>query len=216
MRSFPTLLLLALALALPLTACDSYYNDGYDDGYYDGQGSGSRVRVVDFEFDADDYDISDDGTTASFESDDIVDSGDRSRLTTALATAGDGAVVVAYVESSFLIDVSTTGQTYSALPVSRAFRGEIPYDVDNDGTTDEFVPVETVLSYEYSFDNEDFYFDVVSSDPESEFAAGQLFGFAIDSDPQIRVVAIPADIINKTSVDLTDYAAVKAAFNLPD
>lgn len=207
MRSLRTLALLTATVA-SLAACDVYTEDPDDD---------LRVRVVDFEFDRDDYSVSTDGTIASFESDDIASGSQRDALQAALRTAGDGAVVVAYIRTDFLISTSTAdGQTYSALPVARAFRGEIPYDVDNDGVEDEFVPVETVLSYEYSFDNEDFYFDVVSSDPDSDFDAGALFGFAIADDPNLRVVTIPADVFNKTSVDLTDYAAVRAAFRLPD
>jgi len=200
MRTFLTLALLALVLP----ACDGY-NLGYDDGYDDGQNDRPQVRVVDFEFDRDGYQLSTDQRTASFESDDITSNTARTALQNALATAGDGAVVMAYVESSFLIDATTTGQTYSALPVTRAFRDTV-----------EGTPYETVLSYEYSFDNGDFYFDVVSSDPASDFGGDVLFDFAIAEDPQLRVVTIPADIFNKTTVDLTNYEEVRAAFNLPD
>ncbi len=200
MRTFLTLALLALALP----ACDGY-NLGYDDGYDDGQNDRPQVRVVDFEFDRNGYQLSNDERTATFESDDITSNSARTALQDALATAGDGAVVVAYVESSLIFNATTTGQTYSALPVTRAFRDTV-----------EGTPYETVLSYEYSFDNGDFYFDVVSSDPDSDFGESGLFAIVIPRDPQLRVVTIPADVFNKTTVDLTNYAEVRAAFNLPD
>lgn len=200
MRPFLTLALLAVAVS----ACDTIED--------------SDARVVDFTLDRDAYTVSDDGYTASFESDDIASSSARAALQDALREAGDGALVVAYIESTFLVGSASTGQTYAALPISRAFRGEIPYDVDNDGTADQFVPAETLLSYEYSFDNEDFYFDVVASDPEGDFDPGALFSFAIGEDPSLRVVTIPATMQTRATsrVNLADYEAVKAAYGLPD
>lgn len=197
-------LLLLAPLLLTLAACDSY-NTGYDDGFNDGQQTRPRVRVVDFEFDRTRYALSNDGTTATFDSRTLTNSTVRQRLAAALATAGDGALVVAYVDSRLLVDATTGGQTWSALPATRAFR-------DDSGT----IPFETVLSYEYSFDNGDFYFDVVSSDPASDFPTGQLFGFAIRRDPRLRVVTVPADIINGTRIDVRDYNAMRAAFDLPE
>lgn len=196
-------LLLLAPLLLTLAACDSY-NTGYDDGFNDGQQNRPRVRVVDFEFDRTRYTLGGDGTVATFDSR-TLGSTVRQRLAAALATAGDGALVVAYVDARLLYDVRPDGQTWTALPATRAFR-----DVVNG------VPYETVLSYEYSFDNGDFYFDVVSSDPASDFPAGELFGFAIRRDPRLRVVTVPADIINGTRIDVRDYNAMRAAFDLPE
>ena len=214
MRALLTLLLLVGA-GLTGSACDTYDN-GYDDGYNDGQDDRPRVRVVDFEFDGDDYAVNTDGTVASFESDDIRSQSQRTALETALRTAGDGAIVVAYIDTELVIDTRGTGQTYSALPLTRAFEDDLPFDVDGDGTL-ETIRITTVLSYEYSFDNEDFYFDVTTSFDANTFGNPRtFFDFVIPVDVRLRVVTIPADIFNKTSVDLTDYAAVQAAFALPE
>lgn len=220
MRSLLSLLLLAAALPLTLVACDTY-DGGYDDGFYDGQQDRPRVRVVDFTLDGDRYDISDSTTVASFQDDDVRDSDDRSRLRTALRTAGDGALVVAYIDTRTVIDTQTGGQTFSALPLTRSQEAFVSLDVNGDSTISpgEGVPyVDYSLSYEYSFDNDNFYFDVVSSARGDGFPGGAraFFDAVIPIDVNLRVVTVPADIINKTTVDWTDYAAVKAAFNLPD
>lgn len=214
-------LVAGLALVLAVSACDTYYDDGYDDGYNDGQTERPRVRVVDFSLDGDDYRVSDDGFVASFESDDIRSQSQRNALQTALRTAGDGAVVVAYIDTDLVIDSGNPSNAYSALPLTRAQDAFVNFDLNNDGTVSpgEGIPyVDYVLSYEYSFDNEDFYFDVVSSASGNDFGGGAraFFDAAIPLDVRLRVVSIPGEVFNKTSVDLTDYAAVRAAFNLPE
>lgn len=219
MRALLTLLLLVGA-GLSVSACDTYDN-GYDDGYTDGQSERPRVRVVDFELDGDDYAVSTDGFVASFESDDIRSQSERTALEAALRTAGDGAIVVAYIDTELVIDTRGTGQTYSALPITRAQDAFVEFDVNNDGTVspgEGLLYVDYVLSYEYSFDNEDFYFDVVSSASGNDFTGGAraFFDAVIPLDVRLRVVTIPADLFNKTSVDLTDYNAVRAAFDLSE
>jgi hypothetical protein len=95
--------------------------------------------------------------------------------------------------------------------------------------TDTSIPVVGyTVSYEYSFDNDDLYFDVVSSAPATDF----------DSDPRVlfdsvvpqraengpdrlnfRLVTIPSDRYysqGAARIDLRDYEAVKRAYNLPD
>lgn len=212
------LLLAALALAFP--ACDTY-NDGYDDGYYDGLDDGPTggATVVDFTLDRRDYDVSQDTQVASFESDDVDDTEDLADIRSALARAGEtgGTLVAAYI----VTDVRAAGRTYSALPMARAQESFIAFDVDNDGTVEPNEGLDYVnytLAYEYSFDDQDFYFDVVSSARGDAFAGGAeaFFDAVIDEDVEIRLVTVPADEFNRSAVDLTDYAAVKAAYNLPD
>lgn len=211
MRPFLTLALLALVLP----ACDGY-DLGYDDGYDDGQNDRPQVRVVDFELDADSYAVSSNATTATFESDDIVSNSDRDALTRALSVAGDGALVAAYIDTDQVIESPTQSAAWSALPLSRTREEEVQFDVDGDGDLDTIL-VPLVASYEYSFDNEDFYFDIVSSVAGTEYGDPRdLFDSLIPGDLRLRVVTIPADILNKTIVDLTNYEEVRAAFNLPD
>lgn len=203
MRPFLTLALLAVAFA----ACDTIEDD-------------DEVRVVDFTIDRDDYTVSDDRYILSYEGDDISSGTARAALRDALREAGDGALVIAYIESGILIGSASTGQTYTPMPATRAFRGEIAYDVDNDGVADQFVPVETVLTLEYSFDNQDFYFDVVSSDPVDDFGGVEAFlDDVLPRDPEIRVVTIPATLQTRASarrVDYRSYESVKAAYGLPE
>ncbi len=229
MRTFPTLALLAVALPLALTACDTY-NNGYDDGYYDGQGSTStRASFVDFSLDATDYTVSGDTRSASYESDNIDSGTTRAAVERALATAGDGALVALYIKSYLVNNLAGQGDpTYAALPVSRSFE-ELVFTPGPDSTTSTVNVVGYTASYEYSFDNQDIYFDVVSSAPASDFSSDPtvLFDFIVPqaTDSQgtrgganrldFRVVTVPASAL-KQGVDMTDYAAVRAAFNLPD
>lgn len=225
MRSL--LILPLLALALP--ACDTY-NSGYDDGYYDGQSGRPQVRVVDFSLDALNYTVSGDTRSASYESDNIDSGTTRAAVERALATAGDGALVALYIKSYLVNNLSgPSDPTYAALPLSRSFE-ELVLRPGPGVTPDTVNVVGYTASYEYSFDNQDLYFDVVSSAPASDFSSDPafLFDFIVPqrSDAagvrqgadrlEFRVVTVPADIANKTSVDFGDYAAVKAAFNLPD
>lgn len=177
---------LALAAVVTLSACDSYEER-------------TDVYLADFRLDGDAYTLSDDGRVASYESDDINSGSQRDAVRRALRSAGDGAIVMAYIDSEIVLDVTGTGQTYSALPITRGFEGaigDVPF-------------VDFFVTYEYSFDNEDFYFDLVST-------AAIDFSTFVPNNIDLRVVAIPATVFNKRSVDMTDYNAVKEAFNLPD
>lgn len=202
--------LFALTLAFVFSACDTYETR-------------RDVSVVDFRLDALDYDVSADTRTASYESDNV-DSGEtRDEIEFALRSAGDGALVLLYIESELVQDFEGTGQTYSALPLSRSFEEVVLQDSDSS------IPVVGyTVSYEYSFDNDDLYFDVVSSAPATDF----------DDDPRVlfdsivpqriergadelefRLVTIPSDRYYRQAgarIDLRDYEAVKRAYNLPD
>lgn len=212
MRAFASLRLTALALAFSLVfaACDTYETR-------------RDVSVVDFRLDALDYDVSADSRTASFQTDNV-DSGEtRDEIEFALRSAGDGALVLLYIESELVQNFEGTGQTWAALPLSRSFEEVVLRDAD---TT---IPVVGyTVSFEYSFDNDDLYFDVVSSAPATDF----------DNDPRVlfdsivpqrveqgpdeldfRLVTIPADRYYGQAgarIDLRDYEAVKRAYTLPD
>ncbi len=212
MRAFASLRLPLLALALPLVfaACDTYE-------------SRRDVSVVDFQLDALDYDVSADSKTASFQSDNVDSGTARDEIEFALRSAGDGALVLLYINSELVQDFEGTGQTYSALPLSRSFEEVVLEESDTS------IPVVGyTVSYEYSFDNDDLYFDVVSSAPATDF----------DTDPRVlfdsvvpqrvergadeldfRLVTIPSDRYfsqGAARIDLRDYQAVKRAYNLPD
>ena len=202
-----TLAALAAGALLTLGACDNY-DEG--DVYYE-----TRASFVDFRLNttvADD-DYSDDGYVVSFDDRDAISPDDRDDLQDLLAEAGDGALVVAYIDSEVVLDIASTGQTYSAMPITRAYEGvPIRVDEDGDGTPEEIPYVDVVVTYEYSFDNAAFYFDVTSS-AQLDFA--EFLPNAVD----FRVVVIPADRYNARAgarVDLRDYEAVKAAYGLPD
>ena len=200
--------LAALAAALLVTAasgCDT--TEVYE----------ATATYVDFRLDTSDRDnrISDDGGVASFDDQDVISPDDQSRLRSALATAGDGALVVAYVNSDLLFSAGTTGQTYSALPLTRGY--EVFIDLDGDGEADTPI-VDYTIAYEYSFDNGAFYFDVTSSADLSQLPLGDL-DTVIPSAIDFRVVTLPASAAFARAgarVDLRDYEAVKAAYNLPD
>ncbi len=228
----PILSLLLAALALG--ACDSSnYDDGYDDGYYDGQDDAptNGATFVDFELDATDYAVSGDQRTASYQTDDIDSGTVRATVERALATAGDGALVALYIDSRLVTNIDGTSVPYAALPLSRGFEQLVVIDSYGDGSPDGSVNVVGyTASYEYSFDNQDLYFDVVSSAPASDFSADPtvLFDFvtpqrsAVNGDRQgptrlsFRLVTVPATRGSRPAVDMTDYAAVRAAYNLPD
>lgn len=230
-------LLLAALVLLP--ACDTgSYDDGYDDGYDAGLDNAptNGATFVDFTLDATEYRVNDgpgqDQRTASYETDRIDESAVRGAVERALATAGDGALVALYIKSYLVTNQATPADTstYSALPLSRGFDRLVLVDTDNDGDPDGSVfVVEYTASYEFSFDNQDLYFDVVSSKPASDFGTNPEFLFdAITpqetnaagvrlgpDDLEFRLVTVPATA-GQRPVDMTDYAAVKAAYNLPD
>ncbi len=225
-------LLLLTLLALP--ACDSY-NNGYDDGYGDGQGNAptSTATFADFSLDATRYDVSDDNRTATFRSRNISSIDTRNAVERALATAGDGALVMLYIKNYLVSDQSSptqTAPTYSALPISRGFDEQLVTTTNPDGTPGSPVyVVGLTASYEFSFDNGDLYFDVVSSKPSTDFGSNpeSLFNIIIPQETladgsgrldrlEFRLVTVPARAGQRPAVDMTDYAAVARAYNLPD
>lgn len=199
---------LVATLGLSLTACDDYRDDD-DDG-----GRAYGVTVVDFGLDGDDFSISDDGQVASFESDDIVSEGSRNDVRRALADAGSGALVMLYADNSLILE-GTEG-SYTALPVTVG--QEIIVTDGADGDSDDVTTL--AITYTYSFDDADLYFDVLSTTPLEASGDGFLsFDDFLPNRIDLRLVTVPADLYyNKAGarVDLRDYEAVKRAFNLPD
>lgn len=213
---------LLAALVFSLSACDSYDDDDGD--------TSLQVFVADFEFDADDYGdpLADDKTVTFNASDAQVTSGD---LDDALETVGDGDMVMLYIDTELVSPVEGADNgTWSALPLVRGFEDIVFGDTDGDGVSDGDIAVTgLVVSYEYSFDNDDLYFDVVSSLPYTDFTSAPedffdsilpaRFGQAPD-EIRLRLVVIPDELFFSDSaaarIDLRDYEAVKQAYNLPD
>ena len=212
--------LLLLALALVFGACDT--TDVEPDGSLE-------VFVTDLQFDAQTYDLGGDNRTATYYSTNARTSGDL--LSDALATAGDGDLVMLYIDVELVsfVDGADNG-TWAGLPLTRGFNDVVFGDRDGDGESDGDLTATTlIVSYEYSFDNGNLYFDVVSSLPYTEFSDDprDLFDRVLpqrveDGPAQIdlRLVVIPDEVFfsNRAAarVDLRDYEAVKAAFGLPD
>ena len=210
----------ALAAALVLTAasgCDT------------AEDTSLNVFVADFDFDNRDYAVSADTRVATFDARDARVR--RGSLADALRTVGDGALVMLYIDVEQVQDVDGAegNTTWAALPLSRSFE-ELALATDGAGGTTEVPVVGYTVSYEYSFDNEDLYFDVVSSAPASDFDADSrvLFDFVVPQRPDgasetvnLRLVTIPDELYFTDAragarVDLRDYAAVQAAYGLPD
>ena len=187
------------------------------------------VFVADFNFDNRDYAVSADSRVATFDARDARVT--RGSLTDALRTAGDGALVMLYINVEQVQDVDGAegNVTWSALPLTRAYE-ELVLASDAEGGTVEIPVVGYTSSYEYSFDNGDLYFDVVSSAPATDFDSDPraLFDFLVpqradgaSSTVDLRLVTIPDELFfvdgrAGARVDLRDYDAVKAAYGLPD
>ena len=187
------------------------------------------VFVADFNFDNRDYAVSADSRVATFDARDARVT--RGSLTDALRTAGDGALVMLYINVEQVQDVDGAegNVTWSALPLTRAYE-ELVLASDAEGGTVEVPVVGYTSSYEYSFDNGDLYFDVVSSAPATDFDSDPraLFDFLVpqradgaSSTVDLRLVTIPDELFfvdgrASARVDLRDYDAVKAAYGLPD
>jgi hypothetical protein len=211
--SFSTLL--AAIAVFSLGACDTTEDTALD------------VSVVDLSFDPDDYIAGGDLRTATFDAVDATVT--RGNIDFALEQAGDGALVMLYIDVELVspVEGAEGNTTWSALPLTRSFE-EIVLDDQGEGST---VPVVGyTASYEYSFDNEDLYFDVVSSAPYTDFGdrPEPLFDFILpqrvlggSDDIDLRLVVIPDELFFVDAqagarIDMRDYAAVKAAYNLPD
>ena len=206
---------LTLAALLPLAACDYHdHDDDRDDDPF--------VRVVDFELDTDGYDLSSNTRTASYDIDDIQSGDDRDDVGDALRLAGDGALVLLYADNELILDVETTGQTYTPLPVTVGFETD---------PADGRQVVEYTITYTYAFDNEDLYFDVLSSARSDSFVGGDerpgvLFESLLPREIEMRLVTLEADVVfNKqaevqaktgNALDFRNYEQVKAVFGLPD
>ncbi|PAP79399.1 hypothetical protein B1759_13800 [Rubrivirga sp. SAORIC476] len=207
-------LTLALGAVLALGACDTTEDTALD------------VFVVDFNFDSQDYIAGNDLKTATFDARDAAVT--RGDLGDALQTAGDGALVMLYIDVELVspVEGASGNVTWAALPLSRSFE-EIVLDDQGEGST---IPVVGyTASYEYSFDNQDLYFDIVSSAPYTDFSSDprDLFDFIApqrqlggSSDIDLRLVVIPDELFyvngSGARIDVRDYEAVKAAFDLPD
>lgn len=187
-----------------------------------------NVFVVDLNFDNRDYAVSNDTRVATFDARDARVT--RGSLDDALRTAGDGALVMLYIDVEQVQDVDGAegNVTWTALPITRAYE-ELVLAADDTGATIEIPVVGYTSSYEYSFDNGDLYFDVVSSARADEFGDPRaLFDFLVpqradgtSSTVDLRLVTIPNELYfvdgrAGARVDLRDYQAVKAAYGLPD
>lgn len=216
LRSSLTALVAAFAI-FSLGACDTTDDTALD------------VSVVDLSFDVDDYTAGGDLRTATFDA--INASVSRGNLDFALEQAGDGALVMLYIDVELVTPVNGAedGTTWSALPITRGFNEALFGNPDN--PSDEDLITTLLVSYEYSFDNQDLYFDVVSSLPASSFPGittreyfdGILPFRELGGSDRIdlRLVVIPDELFfvdgrAGARIDMRDYAAVKAAFNLPD
>ncbi len=214
MRSFFSALALA-ALAFSASGCDTS-----DD-------TALNVFVVDLDFDNQQYRVSNDTRVASFDAREARVT--RGNLEAALRTAGDGALVMLYIDVEQVQDVegASDNTTWSALPLTRSFEELVLAD-DGAGNTIEIPVVGYTASYEYSFDNGDLNFDVVSSAPASDFSDDPtvLFDFIVPQRADgtsrgvnLRLVTIPDELFLTGAgarIDLRDYEAVKAAYGLPD
>ena len=216
----PLSALLAALVVLGLGACDTY--DGEDD-------TSLQVFVADFSFDPDDYDDGSDGRTATFDAIDATET--RGSLDDALRTAGDGDLVMLYIDSELASNVQGADgerSTWAALPLVRGYNEPLFGDPDN--PTDEDYVTTYFVSYEYSFDNDDLYFEVVSSLPYTSFGIDNprdFFDLIVPYRQQggsdsidLRLVVVPDELFYTNGagarIDLRDYEAVKAAYNLPD
>jgi len=210
--------LLAAGALLTLGACDTT------------EDTSLSVFVADFSFNPDDYEVGDDDKTATF---DAINATETSgSLDDALQTAGEGDLVMLYIDSELVSNVegaSGERSTWAALPLTRGFTDIVFGDSDGDGVSDGDIAVTGLLvSYEYSFDNQDLYFDVVSSLEYTEFTTDERAYFdgivpyrALGGSDSIdlRLVVIPNELFRTNAgarIDLRDYEAVKAAYGLPD
>ncbi len=215
---------LALGAVLSLGACDTT-------DYYEADDTSLRVLVTDFDFAASDYESGpDDPFTATYDA--VNARVRRGDLGEALRTAGDGALVMLYIDVELVsVAGSADNGTWTPLPLTRGFDQLVFGDSDGDGTTDGDIFVTGLLaSYEYSFDNQDLYFDVRSSLPYTDFGDDDeaffdtLIPSRFEGESQnidLRLVVIPDELYRANAgagarIDLRDYQAVKKAFDLPD
>lgn len=219
-RPSPARLFLVLALTLGLAACDTT----------EVVEISNEIRVVDFSFGFDEYELSEDTRTASFVSDNIEDGSDREAVREALDDADLGAVVLLYADNTLILEGIEEG-TFQALPVTTGVEGVVTVD----GTDVPYV--DYIVTYSYAFDDADLYFDVFSTaradsfDPEDEFA---FFDSFLPDEIDLRLVTIPAETFSaRTGLDASGetgtasslqsdaaerfrtYADLARAFDLP-
>lgn len=219
----PRLSLLAvLLLAVAASGCDS---DGIDNYEPD---TSLEVFVVDLEWDPDDYRLDGFNTASFFSSDATVVGGDN--LSDALQTAGQGDLVMLYIYSQLVAQYETDQDTWTGLPLTRGFNDIVFGDTDGDDESDGDILVTSLnVSYEYSFEDNNIYFDVVSSLPYTEFSDNPdvlfsrilpaRFESTAPDDILVRLVVIPDELFftnGAARVNLRDYEAVKRAYGLPD
>ncbi|HLA63559.1 MAG TPA: hypothetical protein VK610_03980 [Rhodothermales bacterium] len=199
-RFLPLLLLAPLAF----TGCDTVYDD-----IDDGDTYGNVINVVTFNFNVGDIELSADGYTATFNSDDVRDSGARTNIADALTTheVEDG-VVLLYAEDDLILGSNGGDDRWSALPYTEGFGLTNP-----DGDY-----VELTVTYTYSYDIADLYFDVSSSVNNLDFEQF-LSGRTGGNNVQMRLVTIPGEIYTARGLsraDLRSYADVQRAFSLAE
>lgn len=203
MRLHPLRLVLAAFLALPLiltSGCDIYEDD--EDELDDDD-----IAVVEFSFDGDDASISEDDRIASFDTDDVTSSSDRAAVEDALDGADEGAVVLLYADGGLLFEGGEG--TWTALPVTRGLErldtGGAPY-------------VEYTLTYSYSYDDADLYFDVLSS-IDLDTLTDEEYAVAVPGQIDLRLVTVREGAFleaQAAGVDFQSYEAVRRAFALPE
>ena len=203
---------LALLAAVALAGCDEY---GPNTDTY-----GNVIDVVSFAFDVDEAEISGDGYTATFASDDIDNQTARDLIAEILddEDVTTNGVVLVYAEDDLIIGPTQgAGTRWAALPYTEGFEavdiGGQPY-------------VDLTLTYTYSFDAGDpgtrddgnLYFDVVSSADDVAFVTFLRDRLGND-DLRLKLVAIPAELFTQSGLraaDLRSYETVARTFALAE
>ena len=212
--------LAALLLAVAFGGCDTNEIDRYEPD------TSLEVFVVDLEWDPDDYRPVGLSTASFFPDDVTVLSGD---FDAALQTAGQGDLVMLYIDSRLVAQYETDQRTWTALPLTRGFNDVVFGDTDGDDESDGDLLVTSLnVSYEYSFEDGNVYFDVVSSLPYTEFSNDPdvlfrrvlpaRFESTAPDDIRLRLVVIPDELFftnEAARVNLRDYEAVQRAYGAP-
>lgn len=205
---------LALLAAVAVAGCDEF-NEGTDT-------YGNVIDVVSFAFDVDDAEVSGDGYTATFASDDVRDQTARDLIAEILddEDVTTNGVVLLYAEDDLIIGPvqgGGDGARWAALPYTEGFEavdiGGQPY-------------VDLTLTYTYSFDaglsgtrdDGNLYFDVVSSASDVDFVTFLRDRLGSDN-LRLKLVAIPATLYTQSGLraaDLRSYETVARTFSLAE